>query len=495
MKNKIGYILILIPVAVIIFILSYDSIWIIDCINYQYNFATGEKIQNIWDIFESQAVHYFTWNGRYVAHWLCQLFLSLLGRGMFSCMNVLMYISLILLIIRVATKGSVTPPRLFTTTLLVLFFCDTNYTPPFQIGYIWMAVFVLGWIYLFFNYASLERGWDIALFSISIIVGNAQEAINIGVGGALIIYALINLRRMTRTQWCMTVGFGIGGLFLCLAPGTMGRTQEMVTTPIYSIVSFFLNLRVTYIFLGILIYQLLKKRTTLRTFYTGNAFLINAIIVLVIFNFIIGVGGYRQLFGIELFCCILTIRLLHDHSFSHVILGILSVAIIYLYFVKYQEIKKADSSYKELLAKIIENPSGPIFIDFPKFNPYIHPTAIFKYGEYLNYALLSVRADCTGSLDPTPIPCYPTKVKELLAKEAENQYYEYLPGEFILLQSKEDPKDFTLRRLINILGFKLPLPPYNVVFESYSPLDTDAYRIMYIPELLPIIDNQAVFFE
>ena len=186
------------------FILSFNAIWITDCITYQYNFDTGEKIRSISDIFQSQDVHYFTWNGRYVAHWLCQLFLPILGKGVFSVCNALMYVVLIRLIIKTASKGPVTPAGSLTASCLVLFFCDVYYDPTCQIGYIWIATLAMGYLYLFFSFAKseLHSSWNcLWLLSFSIIVGNGQEAINIGIGGALIVYALMNFKRMTEKQW------------------------------------------------------------------------------------------------------------------------------------------------------------------------------------------------------------------------------------------------------------------------------------------------------
>ncbi len=498
MKAKIKICIIYLIVATAIFILSYNVIWITDSITYQYSFATGEKIKGIRDIFESQYVHYFTWNGRYVAHWLCQLFLSILGKGLFSATNAVMYVALIMMVIKNTSRRWFSIPHVLSTTCLVLFFCDTDYAPTCQIGYIWMAVLVLAWIAIFFTYAtyrkpSLPLGLSLLLFSI--IAGNAQEAINIGVGGALIIYVLSDFRHVTKLQWWMVIGFGIGGLFLCLSPASIGRTEENIVPPLYSIASFFLNLRVTYIFLIIFLYQLLEHRLTLRKFYHENTFYINAIIVLLIFNFIIGVGSNRQLFGIELFSCILAIRLLKDHTFSPMALGVFLIAIIAIYALKFVEIKKAEKALTELSTKISERPSGPIFIDFPEFNQYIRPTGFFRYGVYLEYALSSVVKKQNIDAVEDNIQCYPQKIEEIMKRPVSNQIYEYLPGEFILMQSKAAPKQFILHRFINIMGIRIPLPSYQVEFDHDSYLDTEDYNILYLPKILPIIENAYITIE
>ncbi len=498
MRQKVEICAIFSIVAIVMFILSYNVVWINDDITYQYNFATGEKIERIRDIFESQYVHYFTWNGRYVAHWLCQLFLPLLGKATFSAVNGVMYIALIILILKNTAEYPVSAKRVLTAACLVLFFCDTSYAPTCQIGYIWMSVLILLWIRLFFTYAITEEPsalTAISLFLLSIITGNAQEAINIGVGGALVIYALANVRHITRTQWCMAIGFGIGGLFLCLSPASIGRTAENIVSPLYSMVSLIFNLRVTYIFLAILLYQLLRHRITLRGFYHNNTFYINAIIVLLIFNLLIGVGSNRQLFGIELFSSILAIRLLKGHSFSILGLCMFSMMIAGIYILKFMEIKKAGTVYEELSEKYSTYNSGPMYIDLPEFNQYIRPTPIFKYGVYLDYALSSMAKEQGLHTIEEKIPCYPQKIEEILKRPVTNQAYEYLPGEFILMQSKKEPGQFILRRCINIMGLTIQLPPHKACFNTDSHLNTKDYNIMYIPSSFPIIENEQIIIE
>lgn len=495
MKKKVGIGALFLVVASVIFILSDNSIWIIDSIKYKFNFATGDKIRSIGDIFESQYAHYFLWNGRYVAHCICQLFVSFFSKEIFSGVNALMYIALVVLVIRNVTERPLSIRLVLSATCLVLFFCDTQYVPACQIGYIWMAVLVLLFLRLYFNYAKKNRlslMICVGLLLFSMIAGNGQEALNVGVGGALIIFALTHIRTLTVAQWYMTVGFGIGGLFLCLSPGTMGRTEGMVTSPIYSVINFFLSLRATYILLVILLYKLVRRRITLLRFYHENAFLINAIIVLIIFNFLIGVGGTRQLFGIELFSSLLVLRLLKDQSFSKPVLCIFLIALVGIYILKYIEIRKADDSYRELSEKIAENPTGPFFIDFPNFNPYIHPTDIYRYGVYLDFALISMVWETTESQDIDLIPCYPTKAEKFFAAPVINRSYQYLPGEFMLMQSKKNPKKFTLHRSIHIFGIRIPLPPYAVEFDAESHLNTDEYNILYLPSILPVIENDSV---
>lgn len=198
-----------------------------------------------------------------------------------------MYIAIILLVIRTATDRTLTVPLVLTATCLVLLFCDTQYIPPYQIGYIWMVVLVLAFLHLYFNFAkntSTSLLVCTGLFFLSIITGNAHEAINIGVGGAI-----INMRSLTsgtslqpnmvhdrriRYWWLVPVSFS-GNSRAC------GNNAD---------ISFFLPLKFLshfkgYILLIILVYKLVRRLITLQCFYHDNSFFINAMLIPIAFIF------------------------------------------------------------------------------------------------------------------------------------------------------------------------------------------------------------------
>lgn len=139
-------------VAIVVFLLSYNTPWMGDDVTYQFNFATDKPIESISDIFQSQYVHYFTWNGRYVAHWLCQLFLPILGKTTFSVCNAIVSTALVAMVVKVSGATLKNVKSTAISAILVLLFTDTVYTPTHQIGYIWMSVIVLIFIYLFLGY-------------------------------------------------------------------------------------------------------------------------------------------------------------------------------------------------------------------------------------------------------------------------------------------------------------------------------------------------------
>lgn len=485
-------------VAVLIFLLTKNTIWILDDITYQYNFATGERINSIRDIFESQYAHYFSWNGRVVAHWLCQLFLPILGKTAFAVTNAVLYLLLIALIVKIDGSRLDSLSSTLKVALFVLFFSDTVYTPPCQIGYVWMAVLVLWFLWIFFGYAqrSSHNVLSLILVSfVSLMAGNAHESINIGVGGALLIYCLCSIRKLTLMQWLMTIGFGIGGLFLCLSPGSLGNAESRHVSVLYSLLHLFTDLRMTYIFVLLFIYSTLTKKITIKEFYFENSFYINAMIILFAFDAFIGFSVNRQLWGIELFACILSIKLLRLVNLRCWVYVVAVIVIGGLYYVKGVEIQKMKQSYSKIVGLLKGfDPKDPLFIDFPSQCLWVHPTSYFVHGWYLNYCTLTayIVANDEKVFRHHDIKAYPTISKDIFNSPVKNQAYEYLPGQFILLQDKENPVNFRLNRQVSLMGLKISLPPYDVPFDSSSILSTPQYNVVIIPKTMPLIDNVTI---
>ena len=144
-------------VAIVIYIFSTNYTWLYDDINYQFNLAADsmyQRINSISDIFASQWYHYFNVNGRYIAHWIVQLFCGLLGQQAFSICNALAYIVFILLVLKLGGGDLKKPLAVLSTSLLTLISYDTIYGPAFQVGYIWMFTLVLLWLHIFFNFST-----------------------------------------------------------------------------------------------------------------------------------------------------------------------------------------------------------------------------------------------------------------------------------------------------------------------------------------------------
>lgn len=155
--KKYSYAIIILSVLLMTW-MTYQAIWIGDDIKYGfYCFGyAGQRLNSVFDIFGSQWNHWNHQNGRYVAHWLVQFFIAFGGRTLFSIFNGMMYAALSILIMKLGKISIKSNP---TILLIVFTFIMISlrlvFSPAYQIGYIWMSVFSLLFLYLFLKVQSI----------------------------------------------------------------------------------------------------------------------------------------------------------------------------------------------------------------------------------------------------------------------------------------------------------------------------------------------------
>ena len=490
MKNKkyIPYLL-LAAVAGLIFGLSEYIQWYGDSYLYRFDFGTGEPIETFWDIFPSQYAHYFMMNGRVWAHVLCQGFSALWGQTAFAICNALVYVAFILLFVKIAGGSWVHTSTLLSCILMILLITDLSYNANCQIGYVWTSTITLVFIIYYCKCRDIKRAkiWQLVLlFLLSILAGNGNEAIAIGVGASLIFDFFINYRRLTVGQWVMLVGFGIGGLILCLSPGTLNRASGDTANFIYSSYRILINSKALYLLIITLGVLKIRRRLKLKQYIVENWFLFVALISLIVFNFMIGIGeSGRQLFGIELFSAILTIKALKDHTFSNWAIAFLSLCIIMIYSLKVEYLRDSNKDLQMLRKEIESSSDSIIYLDFKKYNSFVKPTEVKDLQKDQIFIVCSILDDMNNigryykllhgekfihgdSISKYPIQhkVYPTVLKEILQRTDRNFASRCADETYLIVQDLRDPATFILHRQINIFGMKISLPPYTVEFND-----------------------------
>lgn len=510
MKNKdyIPYLL-LASVAVLIFALSDYIQWFGDSYHYRFDFATGDPIESFWDIFPSQYAHYFLANGRVWAHVLCQGFSALWGQTAFAVCNALVYVVFVLLFVKCVGGDWRNTPTLLSCIIIILLFADTVYNANCQIGYIWTATATLAFLIQYSRAKESKdyRIWELVLiFFLSLLAGNGNDAIAIGVGAALIVDFFMNFKKLTLGQWVMLIGFGIGGLILCLSPGSIHRATSNFVPLIYSLYRIMVNSRALILLLVILCALKLTHSISLRQFARKNIFLLVAGATLLLFNLVIGTATTgRQLFGVELFSAILAARALKNYAFPKWALLVLSILTIFVYALKFEYLRESNEDLRLLRERIESSEDGIVFIDFKKYETWVKPT------EVNNKMLPSAYVDCgiiddmnnrgryyqiLLGVDVTPYPIdynvYPTALREVLKSDDRNSVTKGVDGKYLIVQDSKNPATFVLHRQINILGLKFPLHPYTIEFNDDNCDNYDGAKIMLEDFEIPLVENGEI---
>lgn len=499
-------------VGVLIFCLSDYIRWYGDALLYRFNFATGEPVESAQDIITSQYTHYFVMNGRIWVHVLCQAFSALWGQTAFAVCNGAMYIIFILLFAKICQLDWRRTENLLICILVVLFFCDTSYIANCQIGYVWTSAVTLAFIILYNKSRNVNRRVSflrqVLLFILSLAAGNGNEAIAIGVGAALIVDFFTNFRRLTATQWAMLTGFGLGGLLLCLSPGILKRASSDSANVIWSVYRLLGYSRMLYLLVITLVVLKIRRKIRLREFIMENLFFSTALLTLLIFNIAIGIGELsgRQLFGVELFSAILTVRALRDVQLPKLIISVFAVVVAALYVMKFDYLQKSNDDLAVLRKSLSETADMKVYIDFQRYPALVHPTEHRNNYELYVFVASSIYDDLSGfghyyynhkTRNAHPpyhdkLAIYPTVMKELLSASDRNFAGKMADGLYLVVQDTARPKRFLLNRELNILGITRPRDPYDIEFVNRFYLDMDSVKVVYSDFITPMIENREI---
>lgn len=315
-KGSFNWKVLIIPgiLALVVLFFSMDALWLGDEITYNYNFKDGTEISSLGDVVTSQIEHYKTINGRTVAHVLCQLYIPFLGKTAFAVSNALAWVALLLLMAGLCSVKYDDYKMMALLACLIFLGFRTKFTPTCQFGYPWMFALVAAYLLILKKFGKEPAEpfkWYHLLWAapFAFIAGWSQEALVIGVGAALGLYVLLNIRKVTLPQWILLVCFAAGAVLLCLSPANLGRTGETHGGDnLLGFAKLGFYLRTTYLMLIFVLYLLIFKKIKIKELISGTWFYWIVWAVMLAFNLFIGVYGNRQLFGMEFAAIVIITR-------------------------------------------------------------------------------------------------------------------------------------------------------------------------------------------
>lgn len=372
-------------IALVIMWICYMTAWFGDDMRYCFSCVPGNEshwIESFSDIIASQNAHWLVVeNGRYFAHIIVQTFCALDSHILFAICNGLMYISLWIVIAKLSDIRLRNVRGMVSIMILTLLSFQTKMTPSCQVGYIWMFTFTIFWLYIFFKNTKANVFSCILAGVASIIIGNGQEVINLGVCGALIIFWLVNMRKMSTLQYVMMICFGLGTLSNVLSFASITRASGSNNNGlfIWSIITFLRVSRAFYILAAVVLYQCIKKKKSLIVIYKENMFYWNAWAILIAFNFVLSINNNRQLFGAELFAIIISLRMLPNNCLNTVWTWILSVILVGLYILQISCILKVHNTWENILRQYKDSSTGEVYADLYVPNSWFIPYSTSFY--------------------------------------------------------------------------------------------------------------------
>lgn len=500
-KKKLLSIICIVLAAIAIGLFSYYNEWLGDDVAYAYN--CGDKshhISSFYEIIQSQNVHYFTSNGRYLAHVLVQGFCGLWGLGAFSVCNAIIYLFFFFAIFRLSGISLDNFKGVASVVLLSLLSFQTKMQPSCQIGFVWMFTFTLWLLIKFFRSDGDKSVLLCILFGLlSIIVGNGQEVLNFGVCVAFFLYWLKNMRKMSAMQYSIMIGFCIGSMTNFLAPGTLNRGSGMAGVSFnrifFSFLIFAYTLRSVWVLCAVMIYRKLRHRARFKEIYSANSFYFNSLFALLIFSAICHFQSNRVGFGVELLSIIVVIRILPQKAMNYFWISVAVVMLAIDYFFQVDYTIKTKRIMGELQQKYSASSDGKIYadinIDSPlttsrNFSRPLVPYGVNNGGDftYYEYNCLAKRL-AERSPGKPKVRIIPSVLKDKEHENLGNQLIYAGNNIWIAVQSKSAPAEFVVNRKVPLLPAVKQYEPVKVDMADAECIvaEGDNWRARYIAEI------------
>lgn len=380
-----------------------------------------QKISSIANVFCSQYNHYFYVNGRTIPHMIEQLFAGLWGEGVFNLVNVFFFLLLNMLVIWVSDERKLFNFFYWVITAFLLWFLlpwpvDVFLLMSGAVNYTWSAVFCLIFILVYYKIRQIKKAnWlvTISLLLLGLFSGWTHESLVVGISGALFVSYLVQYKRKPGMPEVMLVaGFWLGTLLLCMSPAARGRAALDHSSVWETSLMLASELRAFYILLILLVCLLLHEKRrgsnhAIKKFVYDNQLYFYIIFIEFVFSLFIGYRSARQLWGIELFSIVLSMKLIGQLvMFKSVYLkGLLvvaaSVIVVHMAcvipYVKYNH-----AQFQGLVASYIQSESGIVYFKQEDF-PHLLDSYIWRFGVYMDWEAACVSVYYAGHEKPMTV--------------------------------------------------------------------------------------------
>lgn len=487
-------------VAIIVFVFSHECIWAGDDIAYQYVIdnesyynADTEEINTIGDIIRSQNVHYAIVNGRYVAHCLVQLYCGILGKTLFAVSNALVYIVFIIALMKLIGIKLRDVAQVATLTLLVLLSFDTKYVPSCQIGFIWMFTLAVIWLNLFFRVKRCKWWQCVGLFLFGCIVGNSQEALIVGVAGAVAIDAVRNRKEYDNAKWSMAIGLWVGLAILVFAPPTWSRVENNIISLQDTTYSFIRYSWVVWLMAVVVVFLKIKGALNIKSFYSQNSFYIHAGLLLLAMNFYIGIYGNRQLFGLYLMAIILIVKMLPERRFAGWMFIVTMAVCVTHYIDKWTVIQLNKRVYEQIVELFDRSPDGTVYIDMEHNVKTCNPSPYMANRFFFDLGMLKYKLSKDSGWAKNAV-VLPKCLKDLKEPVTECQAVEFADGCFVVIMPENSNSRAMLKRYLDIGIMQIPLSDSMIPQGHFLSHYGDTYEFIVVYQDRPLIKYSAVEF-
>jgi len=337
-----------------------------------------QKIETWGDIIESQNVHYIVHSGRYLVHVFVQACTSFLTRAEFVAINSAIF-CLMMLGFGILINRENVLKGIFLGLMSMVFVGTDVFRVifgqiAFAINYMWSMTAMLFWLIAYENITKKKttklRKYPILLFAFSVFVASLHEGFSIGFGAGVFINTLFRIKKITKTEATMLIGFVIGAAICVFSPGNVGKDS---LPTFFNGASHLLYDLKTYwpLYFGIvtvLIHFVLSRKQTLE-FCRANTIYITVVAVEIVFAFVIAYTHDRQLLPATFSLLLFSLRLWQTNivrfpsKVKYAIGGLATIYTIVIFFMALQLRKTVYEGHKYVMDQLLNTDNRVLVAD------------------------------------------------------------------------------------------------------------------------------------
>ncbi len=296
-------------------------------------------IEDIEDVFISQCNHYQYVNGRFLLHFVIQLFVGIFGLRAFQVANAIMFVFLIKYLCRLSIPINRQNKILFYIITSLIFWILMGFIEigfgylsviAFSVNYLWGSTLFVYILYLFQTNKQTNKqtntSWrkNLWIFIISFICGASNEAFSVGLSVGLFFYFCLNRKEYKGAIVWLTIGLWLGTSTLIFAPANWIRfinsnSDGNILFLFKKIISFYSQYNIIKL-IPIIITTLIfiigyKYKRLIKTIINKHQCFLYISLFIFLFLSFVGYSGAIQMFcGIFIICCILICQLIFYHN-------------------------------------------------------------------------------------------------------------------------------------------------------------------------------------
>ncbi len=464
-----------------------------------------DQINNIQDIFLSQCNHYKYINGRFLLHFLVQLFTSILPIQVFHICNTIAMIILLKYICLMSIAKEYQRNLIYYITTFLIFwifmgFLELGFTylsnVAYSINYLWPSTFFILILYLHKKYANnnVSTIKKISFFILALCCGASHEAFSIGLSAAFFLYYSFHIKQFKGIVKIISIGLWLGTLTLIISPANFTRysgisNQNNLTAQLYQLYDYAIELIPIFF---CTFYFIASKKHKIQ----NNLFYILIFIFSFLFLAFVNFSGSARIFtSLMLICTVFISKEFNNHLLPKIKnktpLYILSI-FISIHLLSIFTYRSTQKNYLEnIIAQYISNNDGYITINEKagEANFLLQPFGIniTEIPHRITHTLDGINQLYfnNNKAKATFVPNLKTLPNNIVINNDNYSLYNY--GWCFVIESKEQKKyiitsnDFSHKDLLLKIYAKISKKAPTIIVDSYI-INIQGHQLQIIPK-------------